>query len=147
MTEIIESIREVEIDDEAAEIAEKSLSGERVVRAPSTLSGEELYHQLGLRWKAIYIWQKNVEWHQRQLKNKQQRKKTLLRNLSRGHHRYKRLTRLIIEQQFYVQKRREQIVKEQNSLPPYEEEARRRLNIINWQYTFDIDQYVIFQHP
>ena len=53
MTEIIESIREVEIDDEAAEIAEKSLSGERVVRAPSTLRGEELYHQLGLRGKAI----------------------------------------------------------------------------------------------
>ena len=87
MAEIIESIREVEIDDEAAEIVEKSLSGGRVVRVPSTLSGEELYQQLGLRWKAIYIWQKNVEWHQRQLNKKRQRRETHLRNVSRGNQR------------------------------------------------------------
>ena len=127
VTEIWVGIRELVSDDMAAEIAETRLREQKIDSDPSDLNGDELRQQLIARWDAIYTWQKNVEWHQRQLQIKRQQRKALLKTISRGHHRYKLIPQVIEAHQVKVIKLQKRIDQEQPFMTPFEEETRIRM--------------------
>ena len=81
------------------------------------------------------------------MRNKKQRRKALLNDVSWGHQRYIRLTQAIQEHQTQIEIWQETMRQEEVSLVAFEEEIRKRLDHKNVSYKYCIDGHLVFQHP